>query len=120
MNLKLSDFLFTGFNGRVAAVHRDTGEILWEWQAPHGSGYVSLLPDVDRLLVSVQGYLYALDAWSGAQMWVNPMRGYGMGLASLASMSASNNASPLAAVADAATSQMAASQFSATQFPASS
>lgn len=121
MNLKLSDLLFTGFNGRVAAVHRDTGEILWEWQAPFGNGYVSLLPDGDRLIVSVSGYLYALDAWSGAAMWMNQMKGYGMGVASLATMSATTSTLPLAAAAaDAAASQMATSQMTAAQFSASS
>lgn len=99
MNLKLSDLLFTGFNSCVAALHRDSGEILWNWQAPHGSGFVSLLPDGDRLIVSVQGYLYALDAWSGAPLWMNPMKGYGIGVASLASMNGSTSPQFLAAAA---------------------
>ncbi|MBB5034218.1 outer membrane protein assembly factor BamB family protein [Prosthecobacter vanneervenii] len=107
MNLKLTDFLFTAFNGIVAAVHRGTGEILWKWQAPWGNGFVSLLPDGDRLIVSVSGYLYALDAWSGAQIWMNEMKGCGIGVASLASMSASTS-HPHLAVAAAAAQESAA------------
>ncbi len=108
MNLQLSDLLFTGFNSHVAAVHRDTGEILWDWQAPHGSGFVSLLPDGDRLIVSVSGYLYALDAWSGAPLWMNEMKGFGMGVASLASISATTSPHLLAAAAAAQAGAVAA------------
>ena len=31
--MHLSDLVFTGFNKRVAAVHRDSGQLLWQWKA---------------------------------------------------------------------------------------
>ncbi len=82
---RLDALLFVGFNKRVAALDRESGELRWQWQAPKGSSYVSLLLDGDRLCVSVNGYLYCLDAETGEQLWLNPMRGFGTGVTSLAS-----------------------------------
>ena len=83
--LTLDDVLFVGFNSRVAAMAKSTGEILWEWKASQGSGYVSLLLDGDRLFASIQGYMYCLDATDGHELWFNPMKGFGTGVTSLAS-----------------------------------
>ena len=76
--------VFVGFNKRVAALDKKTGEIRWQWKAPEGSGYVSLLLDGDRLFVSVVGYTYCLNASTGEQVWFNPMKGFGTGVTSLA------------------------------------
>lgn len=84
--IPLSDLVFTGFNKRVAALHRDTGSIVWQWKAPSGSSYTTLLLDGDRLIVSVHGYTYALDALTGRQLWANEMSGFGFGVASLVSV----------------------------------
>ena len=78
--------LFVGFNKRVAALDRDTGTILWQWEAPQGSGFVSLLLEDNRLFVAVNGYTYCLDATNGQQLWLNPMKGFGVGTTSLASV----------------------------------
>ncbi len=108
--MHLSDILFTGFNKRVAALHRDTGEILWQWKAPFGMSYVSLLLDGDRLIVSVDGYMYALDPFTGAQLWMNEMKGLGTGVTSLVSVHGSSSAHLLAtAAADAAAAAAASS-----------
>jgi len=84
--IPLSDLIFTGFNKRVAALHRDTGSIIWQWTAPTGSSYTTLLLDGDRLIISVHGYMYALDAHSGRLLWQNEMSGFGFGVASLATV----------------------------------
>lgn len=113
--MHLSDLLFTGFNRRVAALHRDSGEILWDWKAPSGNGYVSLLLDGDRLIVSVSGYTYALDPLTGAQLWMNEMKGFGTGVATLVSVHGSSSPHLLAAAAaDAAAAVAATTTTSAT------
>lgn len=81
------DLVFIGFNKRVCALHRDTGELVWSWKAAEGSGYVVLLYDSDRLIASVQGYTYCLDPATGEQMWSNPLKGMGVGVPCLASIS---------------------------------
>jgi outer membrane protein assembly factor BamB len=42
-------------------------------------GYVTLLLDGDRLIVSTNGYLYCLDPRTGQMRWSNAMEGFGMG-----------------------------------------
>lgn len=85
--MKLSDLVFTGFNRRVAALERTTGSIVWQWRAPKGSAYVSLLLEANLLVVAVDGYMFGLDPLTGAQLWYNPMDGFGTGVTSLVSAS---------------------------------
>ena len=101
--------VFVGFNKRVAALVKKTGEIRWQWKASQGSGYVSLLLDRDRLFASVDGYTYCLKASTGEQMWFNPMKGFGTGVTSLACSGGHSAHSVLgqAAVADAAAASTA-------------
>ena len=78
--------IFVGFNSRVVALHRDSGELVWQWKSAKGSGYVTLLLDGDRLIVSVVGYTYCLDPATGNEIWFNALPGFGTGVASLASV----------------------------------
>ena len=78
--------IFVGFHSQVVALHRDSGESVWQWRSPKGSGYVTLLLDGDRLIVSVVGYMYCLDPATGNQLWFNELSGFGTGVASLASV----------------------------------
>ena len=80
----VADVLFVAFNGRIAAVHRDTGELLWSWKAPHGSGFVAVLVDGDQLFASVQGYTWCLDPLTGDVVWENLLSGFGFGIPCLA------------------------------------
>ena len=82
----VQDLVFVGFNSRVAALDRFTGEMAWTWKAPKGTGFVSTLLDGDRLIVAVNGYVYCLDPLYGQQVWENPMKGFGLGITSLASI----------------------------------
>jgi hypothetical protein len=98
MNM-LDQLIFVGFHSRVAAMNRDTGELVWQWRSPKGSGYTTLLLDGDRLIVSVMGYTYCLDPLSGQQWWANDLPGMGTGVPSLASVRGAA-ANPHAAAAE--------------------
>jgi outer membrane protein assembly factor BamB len=76
--MKLDELIFVGLNGYATALHRDTGEIVWS-NNEMKSGYVTLLLDGDRLIVSTNGYLYCLDPLTGRILWHNPMSGFGFG-----------------------------------------
>jgi outer membrane protein assembly factor BamB len=76
--MKLDKLIFVGLNGYALALDRDTGEIVWS-NNEMKSGYVTLLLDGDRLIVSTNGYIYCLDPLTGAILWHNPLSGYGMG-----------------------------------------
>jgi outer membrane protein assembly factor BamB len=94
----LDQLIFVGFNSRVAALNRDTGETLWTWKGD-ANGYTTLLLDGDRLVVSVNGYTWCLDPLTGRSLWYNNLPGMGTGVPSLASVrgAASNSASQAAA-----------------------
>ena len=81
----LADLVFVGISRNVLALHRDTGEIVWE-NCELDRGYTTLLLDGDRLIVSANGYIYCLDALTGRPLWKNPLSGYGTGATSLASV----------------------------------
>ncbi len=82
---KIESTIFVGFNSRVVALDRQNGEVLWQWKAPKGTGYVAVLLDGDRLVVSVEGYTYCLDPATGNEIWFNPLSGTGTGVPCLAS-----------------------------------
>ena len=105
----VNDLVFVGFNSRVAALDRYTGEIKWQWKAPQGSGYVTLLLDGDRLIAAVNGYVYCLDPFFGQEVWSNAMKGFGLGVTSITSVNAFPSTDPNVAAA----SQQAAQQSSA-------
>ena len=81
----VGSLIFAGFNSRVMALDRDTGELIWKWKSPKGSGLPVILVDGDRLIVSVQGYMYCLDPTTGGELWQNPLKGMGVGTPCLAS-----------------------------------
>ncbi|MFO0864650.1 MAG: PQQ-binding-like beta-propeller repeat protein [Gemmataceae bacterium] len=76
--MNVDQLIFVGLNGYAVALDRDTGEIVWS-NNEMKSGYVTLLLDGDRLIVSTNGYIYCLDPLTGKIVWNNPMRGYGAG-----------------------------------------
>lgn len=84
--MKTQDMVFIGVNARVAALDRDTGEMVWEWRSPKGGGYVNLLVDRKLLIVAVNGYVYGLEAKTGDQLWFNELKGYGVGVTSIATV----------------------------------
>jgi outer membrane protein assembly factor BamB len=94
--MHVHQLLFLGLNGRVAALDRDSGEIVWEWTAKDPDkhraigGYMTLLVDQGQLFVSANGYTYRLDPLTGAELWANPLRGWGTGPTALATSTAAS------------------------------
>jgi outer membrane protein assembly factor BamB len=76
--MSIDQLIFVGLNGYALALNRETGDIVWS-NDQMKSGYVSLLLDGDRLIVSTNGYIYCLDPLTGQVLWHNPLRGYGVG-----------------------------------------
>ena len=108
--MSLQDLVFVGFNSRVAALDRETGETVWSWQAakPKFGGYVTLMLDGERLVVSVNGYMYCLDPATGEQLWYNETKGFGTGVASIASINGQSGHDVSAMAAHAAAAAAAA------------
>jgi outer membrane protein assembly factor BamB len=76
--MTIDQLVFVGLNGYALALDRTTGDIVWS-NDQMKSGYVSLLLDGDRLIVSTNGYMYCLDPLTGDILWHNPLKGYGAG-----------------------------------------
>jgi len=74
----IDQLIFVGLNGYAVALDRDTGQIIWSNNQMH-RGYVTMLLDGDRLIVSSNGYIYCLNPLTGQILWHNPMKGYGVG-----------------------------------------
>jgi outer membrane protein assembly factor BamB len=74
----VDQLVFVGLNGYAVALDRDTGKIVWS-NNELKSGYVTLLLDGDRLIVSTNGYIFCLDPLTGRVLWENRMSGYGSG-----------------------------------------
>lgn len=111
-DLALTDLVFLGFNSRVVALDRETGQVVWSWKSPKGTGFPSVLLDGDRLVVSIHGYTYCLDPLDGTLLWSNPLKGMGVGTPSLCSIY--GNSGSVAAAAIIAESQRQASHQSTT------
>jgi outer membrane protein assembly factor BamB len=103
--MNVHQLLFLGLNGRVAALDRDSGEFVWEWTAKDPDkhravgGYMTLLVDQGQLFVAANGYTYRLDPLSGAELWANPLRGWGLGPAALATSTTASSQQVLTAAA---------------------
>ena len=114
--MTIDQLIFVGFRGYAMALNRDTGEMVWCNSQMH-SGYVSMLLDGDRLIVSTNGYMYCLDPMTGKILWHNPLTGYGMGVAHLVSVRGQSSQVLLAeAAADEQSRQSAGSANATTHF----
>ena len=109
--MNLDQLIFVGLRGYVVALDRDTGKIVWCNSKLH-SGYVSMLLDGDRLIVSCDGYMYCLHPLTGEVLWHNPLSGFGTGVAHLTSIRGQSSQVVLAEAA-AANAQAAANSRSA-------
>lgn len=100
------DYLFVAFNRHVCALDKERGELVWKWKAPH-AGYITLLCEAGKLFVAVHGYMYALDPATGDLLWDNEMKGFGIGVTSLATLGHASPTHPVHAAASEASKQRA-------------
>ncbi len=95
----IEDVIFIGFAKQVFAVDRYDGSIQWEWKAAHGSGFVSLMLDGDRLIASCNGWTWCLDPMSGAEVWHQPFKGKGTGIPAIVSTRSNSSGGAQAQIA---------------------
>jgi outer membrane protein assembly factor BamB len=83
MNTKPADLVFVGIKGSVVALDRSSGEQVW---AAHlkGSDFVNVVVQNGVILASCHGEVYCLDPLTGNGLWHNPLKGFGVGLATIA------------------------------------
>jgi outer membrane protein assembly factor BamB len=81
--MKTAQLIFIGIKGSVVALNRATGQQVW---ATHlkGSAFVNVVLQDGAVLATCSGEIFCLDPLTGNGMWHNPLKGYGMGLATIA------------------------------------
>jgi outer membrane protein assembly factor BamB len=81
------ELVYIGIKGKVIALSRATGEMAWSANLDAGflnTGFVHVVVDGNDVFATTQGEVSCLDAATGQIRWQNPLRGYGMGIASIA------------------------------------
>jgi len=81
--MKTSDLVFIGIKGSVVALNRTTGEQVWVTRLK-GSDFVNIVVQNETVLASCYGEIFRLDPLTGNRLWHNPLKGFGMGLATIA------------------------------------
>jgi len=81
--MKTAQHILIGIKGSVVALNRATGEQIW---ATHlkGSDFVNVVVRDGVVLASCRGEIFCLDPLTGAGLWHNPLKGFGIGLATIA------------------------------------
>jgi outer membrane protein assembly factor BamB len=80
----VSENLYVGIKGAVLAVRKHDGAVAWTTKLRRGSSFVPIIQEGDRLYVASGGEVSCLDATTGAVLWHNALKGYGMGYVALA------------------------------------
>lgn len=97
-------------NGRVAAIDKKTGDIVWEiklkeyFKSAVRMFYGQISVENDKVFVGASGMLFCLNAKDGSLLWKNELKGWGYHFVSLANaggdgaMAAQQSAATAAAV----------------------
>jgi outer membrane protein assembly factor BamB len=109
--MKKINSLYILSNGRVAAINKKDGAIIWEIKLKeytgtgmsHAIGQISV--EDDKIYVGISGILLCLAAKDGALVWKNDLKGWGY---SFISMSNVNNDAGMAALSAASAATIAA------------
>jgi outer membrane protein assembly factor BamB len=81
--MKTSDLIFIGIKGSVLALYRSTGQQAWATRLK-GMDFVNIVLEDDVVLATCCGEIFCLDALEGKGLWHNPLKGFGRGLATIA------------------------------------
>ncbi len=81
--MKTSDLLFINIKGSVVALNRATGQQVWVTHLK-GSDFVNVVVDNGTIVASCYGEVFCLDPLTGNGRWHNPLKGFGWGLATIA------------------------------------
>ena len=74
-------FYLWGSRGKVTALNKRDGNIVWTTKLPGGMGddFVTLTCDDTLLYAAVRGEIHCMDIVTGNLIWTNKLKGYGIG-----------------------------------------
>jgi outer membrane protein assembly factor BamB len=79
----MKDLVFVGIRGALVALDRTTGTERWRTRLK-GQQPILFTLDGPGLYATANGEAFCLDAATGAVLWNNPLKGLGLGLATIA------------------------------------
>ena len=91
--MKQNNALFILSNGRVAAINKKDGQIIWEIKIKQyldGAITMSigqLVVEDDKLFIGASGILLCLSAKDGSLIWKNELKGWGYQFVSMGNVS---------------------------------
>jgi outer membrane protein assembly factor BamB len=81
--MKTSELIFVGIKGSVIALDRATGQEAWSTSLK-GMDFVNVILEDEKVLATCCGEIFCLEQTSGRVLWHNPLKGFGRGLATMA------------------------------------
>ena len=81
--MNTAHLIFIGIKGSVVALNRATGQQVWVTRLK-GSDFVNVILQDGAVLASCRGEIFCLHPLTGILMWHNPLKGFGVGLATIA------------------------------------
>lgn len=106
--MKTKQALFIFSKGRVAAIDKKSGEILWQVkikdyiQGNGGYYYGQIVVEDNMVFIGTSGILLCLNAQDGSLLWKNELKGWGYQFVSMAN-AGSNDIATAASASAAAT-----------------
>jgi len=103
-----SDLIYIGIKGSVVALDRATGAQAWSTHLK-SNGFVNVLLENGRLFALSAGEVFCLNPLTGDGIWHNPLKGFGLGLATMTTDATQGTANQTALAAQQAEDEAAAS-----------
>lgn len=87
--MSIENRLYILSNGRVAALDKSMGEIIWEvrlkdYVKATSYTYGQIVSEGDKLFVTISGIAVCLSAADGSLIWKNELKGWGYSFVSMA------------------------------------
>lgn len=103
--MKQKNALFIFSNGRVAAIDKKSGEIIWEVKIKEylkrgmNFYYGQIFVEDNKVYVGTSGMLLCLNAKDGSMLWKNELKGWGYQFVAMANTGSEGSATASAASA---------------------
>jgi outer membrane protein assembly factor BamB len=92
----MSKIIYLGVKGSVVAINSATGQPVWSTSLK-AAEFVNVVLDGDNLFATTRGEIFCLDPQGGGIRWHNPLKGYGLGLITIAGEGIGHNTPAAAA-----------------------
>jgi hypothetical protein len=79
----MAKIIYLGVRGSAVAIDSATGQVIWSTPLK-GAEFVNVVLDGNNLFATTRGEIFCLDPEGGGIRWHNSLKGYGLGLITIA------------------------------------